>query len=309
MSISRKLILWGSQNKWMKQYVPKLFFVKKALRKFMPGENVEDALSEALSFKETGIGTVFTRLGENINTLSDAEDVTAHYLEVLSKIEDRQLPAEISLKLTQIGFDISLDAAQNNFERIIKRAAEKNNFVWIDMEQSSYTERTINFYKHFRKKYSNTGLCLQAYLKRTITDLKELLPINSSIRLVKGAYMEPPDKAFLQKALVDKNYSELSRILLDYSSENRVRIAFATHDTNLIAEIKKYSLSQNIPVDRFEFQMLYGIKPGEQYRTAKEGYNMRILISYGEAWYSWYMRRLAERPANIWFVLKNIASR
>jgi proline dehydrogenase len=308
MSVSRKLLLWGSQNKWMKQNIPKLFFVKKALRKFMPGENIEDAVAEALTFKKTGIETVFTKLGENISTLADAEEVTAHYLEVLSKIEDGEVSAEISLKLTQIGIDISEDAAQNNFEQIIKLAAEKNNFIWIDMEQSSYTERTIEFYKHFRIKYRNTGLCLQAYLKRTINDINELLPIKPNIRLVKGAYMEPPDSAYPQKSLVDKNYYELSRILLNYTKENRARIAFATHDTSLIAEIKKYALSNNIPAERFEFQMLYGIKTGEQFRTAKEGYGMRVLISYGDAWYSWYMRRLAERPANVWFVLKNIYS-
>ena len=275
----------------------------------MPGENIEDALREALAFKNSGIGTVFTKLGENINTLSDAGEVTAHYMEVLSKIEDRGVPAEISIKLTQIGIDISVDDAGRNFEQIIKLATEKNNFVWIDMEQSSYTDKTIEFYKHFRKDYENTGLCLQAYLKRTVRDINELLPINPHIRLVKGAYMEPPDIAYSQKAMVDNNYSELSRVLLNYSNENKARIAFATHDINLTAEIKKYALINNIPNNRFEFQMLYGIKTGEQFKTAGEGYSMRVLISYGDAWYSWYMRRLAERPANVWFVLKNIINK
>ncbi len=306
MSIPRKFLLWGSQNTWMKKNIPRLFFVKKALRRFMPGEAVESAINEAGKLKETGIGTVFTKLGENINTLSDAEVVATHYLDVLSKIEHFSVPAEISLKLTQIGFDISTGAASDNFEKIVTRAAERHNFIWIDMEQSSYTQRTIDFYKYFRKKYSNIGICLQAYLKSTQRDVEELLSVSPNIRLVKGAYMEPPDIAFAGKKQVDVNYLALAQYLLDYSKKQQGRIAFATHDLSIISAIKEYASANNIAKDKFEFQMLYGIKQTEQLRIAQEGYNMRVLISYGEAWYSWYMRRLAERPANVWFVLRNI---
>ncbi len=306
MNPGRIILLWASQNKWMKKNIPRVFFIKKALLRFMPGENIEDALKEAIIFNQAGIGAVFTKLGENINTLADADSVTGHYLDILAKIKDWDVAAEISLKLTQIGLDISEDAARNNFKRILQTAADKNYFVWIDMEQSSYVDRTINFYKHFRRDYSNVGICLQSYLRRTKSDVNKLLPAVPNIRLVKGAYMESHETAFAQKALVDKNYFELAQLLLNYSKDNKARIAFATHDTNLISRIKKYAEMNNIPNSKFEFQMLYGIKSGEQVRIAGEGYNMRVLISYGAAWYSWYMRRLAERPANIWFVLKNI---
>ncbi len=306
MSLSRNLLLWASQNNWMKKNVPKLFYVKKALRKFMPGEDVDSAIIEALRFKEKGIGTVFTKLGENIITLEDAGAVTAHYLGLLDKIEKFSVLSEISLKLTQIGFDIFSEAAATNFELILKSAGEKNNFIWIDMEQSSYTQRTVDFYKEFRRKYNNVGICLQAYLRRTMNDISDLLPLSPNIRLVKGAYMEPPDKVFAEKAQVDKNYLKLAQKLLDHVNDHNARIAFATHDLSIISEVKNYTTSKNITRDRFEFQMLYGIKSSEQIRISEEGYNIRVLISYGEAWYSWYMRRLAERPANVWFVLKNI---
>ena len=306
MSIPRKILLWSSQNAWMKRNIPRLFFVKKALRRFMPGETVESALSETEKLYSSGIRTVFTKLGENINTLSEAETVTTHYLDVLSKIERFGVPAEISLKLTQIGFDISEDAAAVNFEKIIRQAAEQHNFIWIDMEQSSYTQRTIDFYRQFRKKYINIGICLQAYLKSTQSTVKELLPISPNIRLVKGAYMEPAELAFSQKSMVDKNYLELARILLNNNNQKQLRMAFATHDLTIISGIKEFASANNIGKNKFEFQMLYGIKPSEQLRIAREGYNIRVLISYGEAWYSWYMRRLAERPANVGFVLKNL---
>ncbi len=306
MSLSRNLLLWASQNRWMKNNIPKLFFVKKALKKFMPGENIEDALNEAAKFKLQGIDTVFTKLGENINNLSEAETVTEHYIDALKKISEHNVPAEISLKLTQIGFDISIDAAKTNFERIVISAQNTNNFVWIDMEQSSYTEKTIEFYKSFRKDFSNIGVCLQAYLKRTQDDINDLLQISSNIRLVKGAYMESPEIAFSQKHLVDINYFEIAKTLLNYNKTKNSRVAFATHDLNLISKIKKYTEANEISRNKFEFQMLYGIKPSEQIKIAKEGYKIRVLISYGSEWYSWYVRRLAERPANMWFVLKNM---
>jgi proline dehydrogenase len=306
MNPGRNLLLWASQNKWMRNNIPGLFFVKKALKRFMPGENIEDAMIVGMKFKQQGIGTVFTRLGENITSLEDAEGVTNHYLDVLNKIKKQDVPSEISLKLTQIGLDISEDAAGINFGRIVKTASEKNNFVWLDMEQSSYVNKTIDFYKNFRADYSNIGICLQAYLKRTESDINDLLPEFPNIRLVKGAYLEPAHIAYSDKTMVDDNYFKLAKALLNCSKEKDIRVAFATHDTNLISRIIDYTSSEKISPERFEFQMLYGIKPGEQIRIAQKGYKIRVLISYGEAWYPWYMRRLAERPANIWFVIKNI---
>ncbi len=306
MDIGRDFLLWASRNEWMKNNIPNYFFVKRAVKRFMPGEEIEDALREANKLDELGIGTVFTHLGENIKDLSEAEEVTKHYINALEKIEAAETPTEISVKLTQLGFDLSVDQTISNFEKILTRAKEKNNFVWIDIEQSSYVDATINFYKHFKKLFFNVGLCLQSYLKRTKADLVELLGYSPNIRLVKGAYKEPYQIAFKEKAKVDESYFELSKILLDAVKAKSCRAAFATHDLKLISMIEAFAKTNGFQREHLEFQMLYGIKTSGQFRLAKEGYKILVLISYGSAWYPWYMRRLAERPANVGFVLKNL---
>jgi proline dehydrogenase len=288
----------------MKTNIPKFNFVKRASRRFMPGENVEDALNASDSFNELGIGNVFTYLGENITNLSDAEAVTGQYLDLLDKIKQSGNDIELSLKLTHIGLDFSFDKTFENFSRIAGKAGELGNFVWIDMEQSSYVDRTIEFYGKIQNEFKNTGLCLQAYLYRTRTDIEELIDISPNIRLVKGAYMEPANVAFPRKIDVDNNFFELMKFLLQNNSTKRN--AAATHDTELISRLEAFINAQGINKESIEFHMLYGIKSGEQKRLINAGYKTMVLISYGDAWYSWYMRRLAERPANIGFVLKNI---
>jgi proline dehydrogenase len=306
LSVFRSVLLWASENPSLRQSVPQMKFVRKALKKFMPGEEVHDAVQAAKDFLKDDIPTVFTHLGENLKDLSEAESVTTHYISVLEEISKNNLKTEISLKLTQLGFDLSLDKTFENFVKISNKAKELNNYVWIDMEGSKYTQKTLDFYKKAKTELNNIGLCLQAYLMRTENDLKDLLPLSPAIRLVKGAYKEPADIAFEEKSKVDENYLNLSKILLNELKNNNVRAAFGTHDLQLITKIKNYAEEISLGKGKLEFQMLYGIKSGEQLRLKSEGNDIRVLISYGHAWYPWYVRRLAERPANVMFVLKNI---
>jgi len=308
MSIMRTLLLWGSENPWMRNRVPQFRFVQKAVKRFMPGERTEDAITAAKQFRDRGIPTIFTYLGENINDLSEADQVTGHYLAVLEQIAAEKLPTEISLKLTQLGFDLDEEKTYHNFRKIALRAQAFQNTVWIDMEGSAYTDRTLEFYRRAKKELPDTGLCLQAYLYRTEQDIKTLLPLSPKIRLVKGAYREPAEIAFEKKSRVDQNFVDLAKQLLTGVRENGGRVVFGTHDLNIISEIEKFGESQAISRDQLEFHMLYGIKTAEQRRLKEAGYRVGVLISYGDAWFPWYMRRLAERPANLTFVLKNLFS-
>jgi proline dehydrogenase len=288
----------------MKTNIPHYQFVKRASKRFMPGEKVEDALKASESFSELVIGNVFTYLGENINNLNEAEAVTDEYLNLLDQINQSGNNIEISLKLTHIGFDFSFDKTLDNFIKIAASAKKLGNFVWIDMEQSSYVDRTIEFYRKVYEQYENTGLCLQAYLFRTKKDVESLIDISPNIRLVKGAYMEAPDVAFPRKADVDLNFFELMKYLLKNNTGKRN--AAATHDTGMISRLEAFINAQKIDKTNLEFHMLYGIKSSEQIRLVNAGFRTIVLISYGDAWYPWYVRRLAERPANVGFVLKNM---
>ena len=309
MGISRNLLLWGSKNQWLLNNVPNYGFVKRAVKRFMPGEALSDAIEAAKDFLKKDISTVFTRLGENITHINEAQEVRDHYIDVIEKIYSEKIKTEVSLKLTQIGLDLSFDKSLEYFNSIASKALTAGNFVWIDMEGSFYTDVTIDFYRGAKTINENTGVCMQSYLKRTEKDLESLLGIKPNIRLVKGAYNEPKEIAFEDKSDVDKNYLRLAGILLAHVKGIGIRAVFGTHDLKLIGEIEKISAGLNIPRNQLEFHMLYGIKPNEQLRLVKEGYKLKVLISYGSAWYPWYMRRLAERPANVGFVLKNIFSR
>ncbi len=225
---------------------------------------------------------------------------------MLEKINSENLDIEVSLKLTHIGFDLSFDKTLELFSSISEKARRLNNNVFIDIEDSSYVDKTINFYKQIKEKHNNVGLCLQAYLYRTMEDIKEMIDINPWIRLVKGAYKELATVAFPKLSKVNENFILISKYLLDKVEADGFRVAFGTHDLIIQEQVKKEADKLGLPKEKLEFQMLYGIKTTEQKKLASEGYKIRTLISYGEFWYPWYMRRLAERPANIGFVLKNI---
>ncbi len=306
MAISRNLLLWASKNEWMTGHVPNYKFVQNALKKFMPGESPTDALNATRRLLKHNISTTFTYLGENINDLSEADISAHHYLDLIERINNEKLDIELSLKLTQIGLDLSLEKTLEFFKEITQKAKQYNINIFIDIEDSSYVDKTIDFYKAIKENYDNVGLCLQSYLFRTMNDIKAMIDINPWIRLVKGAYNEPGTIAFKKKKDSDQNYFIISKFFLEQMQERDIRIAFATHDLKLQEHIKKEAKKYELPNDTIEFQMLYGIKEREQISLALQGYNVRTLISYGDHWYPWYMRRLAERPANVGFILKNI---
>ena len=305
----RKLLLWGSESVFLTEHVAHLAFVQRAVRRFMPGETSEAAFEEAVRLSASRITSVLALLGENVTEADEAADVARHYQAVLEEIADRELEAEISVKLTQLGIDIGPDVAAANLESILATAEEGGQFVWVDVESSGYVDRTLDLYRAARSRHMNTGICLQAYLYRTAADLAALLPIDPSIRLVKGAYAEPAEVAFPRKKDVDRNYVELAKTLLDEVRRGGVRAAFATHDERLIRGIEEEAAERGIARGDLEFQMLYGIGTVQQKELAAEGYKVEVLISYGTAWFPWYMRRLAERPANLWFVMRKMVSR
>jgi len=319
MSIFRNVLLAASENRWLRERAVRFPFVRRAVTRFMPGETFEDALAAS---RALGVGTVLTRLGENLRNAAEAADVARHYREVLDRIHgasrgDRSdgpapaagqsLDVEISVKLTQLGLDFSREECEAHLHELARHAQSLGNWVWVDMESTAYTQVTLDIYRRLRSAFPNTGLCVQSYLYRTADDIESLIALGSGIRLVKGAYREPPDKAFPKKEDVDESYFRLAeRLLSDGAREKGVRAIFGTHDPALIRRIEAHGRSLGRKPDQIEFQLLYGIGRSEQLRLSAAGYRFRVLISYGEAWFAWYMRRLAERPANVLFVLKSL---
>jgi len=306
MSLMRSLLLAASQNRWLRDHATQYSFVRGTVSRFMPGETLDDALGAAEALRRKKIGTVFTHLGENIKDRAEAQQVTEHYLEVLKRIRENGLDAEISVKLTQLGLDLSPHLCFEHLNAIIDRA-EKDSIVWVDMEASNYVDATLDLYRRALTAHPNVGICLQAYLYRTKDDLANLLPLRPSIRLVKGAYNEPPEIAFPHKHDVDESYFVLGRQMLRAKKENRcVRAAFGTHDVALIRRLADCASAEDFAKRDFEVQMLYGIQRAEQERLANEGCTSIVLVAYGIYWYPWFVRRLAERPANLWFMVRNV---
>ena len=307
MGIVRSALLAGSESRWLREHAKRHGFVRKAVSRFMPGETVDAALEAT---RTLGVGTVLTQLGENVLNLEQARGVARHYLDVLDRIQREGLDVEISVKLTQLGLDLSREECEKNLLTLIERARALSRWIWIDIESTPYTDRTLDIYRRMAAASPHVGVCIQAYLYRTAEDLKTLLPLGGGLRLVKGAYREPPDKAFPKKSDVDENYFRLAeRMLSPEARAAGVRAIFGTHDPVLIRRIEDLGRAFGLPPEALEFQMLYGIRREEQQRLAKAGYKVRVLISYGEAWFPWYMRRLAERPANVLFVLKTLFAR
>ena len=306
MGLMRSLLLAASQNRWLRDHATQYSFVRGTVLRFMPGETLDDALGAAETLRSNRIGTVFTHLGENIKDRGEARHVAEHYLEVLKRIREKGLRAEISVKLTQLGLDLSADLCFEHLNAIIE-CAEKDSIVWVDMEASNYVDATLDLYRRVLSVRPNVGICLQAYLYRTKNDLEKLLPLRPSIRLVKGAYDEPPTIAFPRKQDVDKNYFQLGRQMLRAKKENRcMRAAFGTHDVTLIRRLANCASEEGFAKKEFEVQMLYGIQRAEQERLASEGCTSIVLVAYGSYWYPWFVRRLAERPANLWFIVRNV---
>jgi len=303
----RGLFLWLAGNVWLRHHLPRWGFARRAVRRFMPGEDPDSALRAAAEFRKDGIGVVLTRLGENVTRIEEADEVAEHYLGLLDRIATERIDAEVSVKLTQLGFDLDLDRTLAHATRLAAKSRSHGRSLWVDMEGSAYTDKTVAFYERLKASSPNVGLCLQAYLHRTAADLERLLPLEPQIRLVKGAYAESPAIAYQTRHDVDTNFVALARAMLDASrSGTRIRIALASHDIRLIDQVAEHARALGLPKTAYEVQMLYGIRADQQRRLAREGYIVRDLISYGEAWYPWYMRRLAERPANVMFVLRQL---
>ena len=296
-----------AKNPWLRARIPRLPFAQRAVRRFMPGEGPDSALAASRAFAGEGIGSLFTRLGENLTDLHEAEAVADHYLELIDRLQVEHLEGEVSLKLTQLGFDLDPDRAKVHAARLADRAAVTGAWLWLDMEGSAYTEATVALYERLKSDHPNVGLCLQAYLRRTAADVQRLLPLEPAIRLVKGAYAESAAVAYQTRREVDTNYVALTVAMMEAKARGRaVRIGLGTHDVTLIRQLAEHARALGLGLDAFEVQMLYGIRVDEQRRLAAEGFPVKDLIAYGPAWYAWYMRRLAERPANVMFALRQL---
>ena len=307
MSLARKTLLAMSTNAWLRERATKTAFVRRSVSTFMPGERLEDAMTAAAAQESRGIDTIFTKLGENLTRVEDAEDVTLHYLDVLDKVKAAGLRAQISVKPTQLGLDLDKELCFRNLQRLVDRAGERDNFVWIDMESSPYVDPTLDLFRRTRARSSRIGIAIQAYLYRTKDDIESLIPLGAAIRLVKGAYLEPASIAYPKKADVDANFYTLScRLLQKDAQQAGGLLHMATHDPVLVDRLTAFIDAQQVPKSAYEFAMLYGIQRPLQQRLVASGRPLRVLIAYGEYWFAWYMRRLAERPANVWFVVKNI---
>ena len=310
MSVMRRVLLAGSESRWLRQRAPQLGLVRRAVGRFMPGERLEDAVGAARRLQAAGLATVFTHLGENVTDLEQADADARDYLQVLDAVRAAGLDCEISVKLTHLGLDIDAGRCLAHLHTLASRAGRLGNYVWIDMEQRQYVDPTLDLYRRLRAEHDNVGVCLQAYLFRTAQDLAALVPLGPGIRLVKGAYREPPDVAFPKKRDVDENYLALASVMLGAQARAAgLRAVFGTHDLAIIDTINRRAEGGGLSTTSYEYALLYGIQPGAQARLAAEGRRVRVLISYGEHWFPWYMRRLAERPANVWFVAKNLVPR
>jgi proline dehydrogenase len=305
MALMRKVLLAASTNAWLRDRATKYAFVRRSVSRFMPGERIDDALRAAQALKSDGITTILTHLGENLTAIEEAEEVTQHYLDVLDRVAAAGLDAQISVKPTQLGLDLEPALCRRNLDRLLVHAEKRNNFIWIDMESSPYVAPTLALFREARARTRRVGIALQAYLYRTAEDVEALIPLGAAIRIVKGAYLEPPEVAFPKKSDTDENFFNLcAGLLAEDVRKHGGLVHIATHDAALIDRLNAFIAQDNVPESAYEFAMLYGIQRGQQLKLARDGKRLRVLISYGEFWFPWYMRRLAERPANMWFVVK-----
>ena len=309
MNPMRNLLLAGSRSAWLQRQATRRRFVKMAVRRFMPGETLDEALVAAKEQNALGIAVTLTQLGENLHALSEADQVLAHYLDVLQRLARDGVKGEVSIKPTQLGYDQDVARCTEHTRTLADAARAHGSRLWIDMEGTPYTDGTLALYREVRRTHPNVGVCLQSYLRRTRQDLESLIPLGPAIRIVKGAYAEPPELAFPDKREVDENYHWMAERL--WAPDARAAggwVTLGTHDTALIQRLETTAARLGVTPTAYEYALLYGIGRGEQLRLVKAGRNVRVLISYGAHWFPWYMRRLAERPANLLFVARSMFS-
>ena len=297
----RSLFLFLSRQRHLRRWVETSRLAQRLSARFVAGLTLDDALRVGRRINNEGIVLTLDHLGESVNSLGEAAQARDVYLRALTAIHEHGVRGNVSLKLTQFGLDLSADACRANVAQLVERAASLQGFVRIDMESSEYTDRTLGLVEDLYAQYGAVGTVIQAYLYRSRKDIERLCARRIRVRLCKGAYLEPASVAFARKADVDRNYLDLMRLLLDQSDQP----AIATHDERIIDQTKAYAAREGIGPDRFEFQMLYGIRRDLQRRLVAEGYRLRLYVPFGKAWYPYLMRRLAERPANLFFLARH----
>jgi proline dehydrogenase len=305
MSIARNAFLRASRNRWLAERFMRRPFARRAVRRFMPGEELSDALGAARTLANQRIGTIITRLGETLTGESQADAVRDHYLAAYDEVSRLGLPCVISVKPTQLGLDHSGDVCARHIDALAAKAVATGSQLWIDMEDSSYVDRTLALYREVKSHHGPVGIAIQAYLRRTPQDIEHLLDLKPMIRLVKGAYSEPPQVAWPAKRDVDRQFISCAERLLQAARTGDALPILGTHDMRIVRHLTAHAASLHLAPGAFEIHMLYGIRSADQRALAAEGHAVRCLISYGEQWFPWYMRRLAERPANVWFVVRS----
>ena len=302
LEVVRSLLIFLSRRKLLRKWMETSTLAQRFAARFVAGSSLEQALTVCRELNSEAITVTLDVLGESISSIEEAAAARDAYLRTITAIHENGVQGNVSLKLTQFGIDLSGDVCRANVGQLVERAAALNGFVRVDMESSEYVDRTLGLVCDLHDKYRAVGTVIQAYLYRSKNDIEMLNARGIRVRLCKGAYLEPASAAFPQKAQVDANYIALMQLLLDKGSYP----AIATHDEKMIAATKAYAASHKISRDAFEFQMLYGIRRDLQRQLAKEGFRVRVYVPYGRAWYPYYMRRLAERPANVLFILRNM---
>jgi proline dehydrogenase len=302
--VTRNALLYLSRQERLKDFATRFSPFKKMTTRFVAGEDIEETVRTIRELNAHGCTASFDHLNESVTRESEAEEEVREYLRILARIDETGIRSNVSIKLTQFGLDIDPELAYRNARRIVEDAARRGNFVRVDMEASNVTQVTLDIFRRLRSEFglNDVGIVVQSYLRRTYDDVQELLKIPARIRLCKGAYNEPPEVAFPDKKDVDENYIRLMRVLLSSGTYHGI----ATHDPRMIDATVEHAEREGIGKDAFEFQMLYGVRRDLQVQLARDGYGMRVYVPYGKHWYPYFMRRLAERPANVWFVLKNM---
>jgi proline dehydrogenase len=302
--VTRSALIYLSRQEGLKDFAARFRPFKKLTTRFVAGETIDEAVAAIRELNAEGCSASFDHLNESVANASEAEAEVKEYLRILSRIDDTGINSNVSIKLTQFGLELDPELAYKNARAIVEDAARRGNFVRVDMESSAVTQLTIDIFKRLRAEFglNDVGIVLQSYLRRTYDDAQQLVKLPARIRICKGAYNEPPEVAFPDKKDTDANYIRVMQLLLS----SGIYHGIATHDPKMIEATIAFAQREGISKDAFEFQMLYGIRRDLQRQLAKDGYNMRVYVPYGKHWYPYFMRRLAERPANIWFVLKNL---
>src|SRR5688572_12884298 len=302
--VTRSALIWLSGHEGLKDFATRFSFFKKLTTRFVAGETIDEVVPYIREINAENCTASFDHLNESVNNAGEANKEVEEYLQILKRIDETRIRSNVSIKLTQFGLELDPELAYKNARRVVLDAQQRGNFVRVDMEGSNVTQATIDIFKRLRSEFglNDVGIVLQSYLRRTYDDAQELVKLPARIRICKGAYSEPPEVAFPDKHDTDSNYVRVMQLL----RQSGIYHGFATHEPKMIDATVDFATREGIGKEKFEFQMLYGIRRDLQRQLARDGYNMRVYVPYGKHWYPYFMRRLAERPANIWFVMKNM---